>query len=338
MQFNYTSNWTSLHARLHQTLRGTSIGPGPPNPLLYPHQNLLIAVSGGQDSLCLFKLLLDLQSKWHWHLGVIHCDHGWRDDSQANADYVQYLAQTWNIPFHLSKSTQPLSHEAAAREWRYQVFTEIGLTMGYNAVLTAHTASDRAETLLYNLMRGSGIDGMSALPWQRPLANNLVLIRPLLNVTRQETGQFCNDQKIRVWEDKTNDDRGYTRNRIRLELLPYLQAQFNPQTERHLAQTAELIQADVTYLEAQAQKLRQTIEVDRALNCKHLQSLPLAMQRRVIRQFLYDYLPQKPNFEQIEKVIRLIYAPNRSQTDPFPGGAIARIENNVIRFQFPTQN
>lgn len=142
------------------------------------------------------------------------------------------------------------------------------------------------------------------------------------------------------------------------ELLPYLQENFNPQVESALAQTAELLQAEVEYLEQAAQKLRQEamkievgewesggLEVSEQLyyppsssslplplrvNRRVLQTAPLALQRRVMRQVLQQILPDAPSFEHIEKLTALIIAPNRSQTDPFPGGAIAQVEGDWI--------
>jgi len=199
-------------------------------------------------------------------------------------------------------------------------------------LVTGHTASDRAETLLYNLMRGSGADGLQALTWQRSLSPEIKLVRPLLSLTRAETAQFCEEFDLPIWEDSTNQDLKYARNRIRQELLPYLQQHFNPQVEKALAQANELLQADVEYLEQTAIALRQQAQhpAQAGLNRLVLRSAPLTLQRRVIRQFLQRALTSEINFEQIEKLISLITAPNRSQTDPFPGGAIAVVEGEWI--------
>lgn len=319
--------WTPLHDRLHQTLRSRS--------LVGRSQRLLLAVSGGQDSLALWRLCLDLQPQWGWDLGIVHCDHRWRSDSAANAHQVQTLAQGWGTPCMVVVASTALPSEAAARQWRYQVFGHQAQTQGYGAVLTGHTASDRAETLLHNLMRGSGADGLGSLPWRRDLEPGLPLVRPLLNWTRQETGAFCRDFQLPVWEDSTNGDRRYGRNRLRLDVLPLLQQHFNPQVERHLSQTAELIHADVVYLEAQAQALRLQVQQHTALHRPPLQAAPLALQRRVMRQFLQAQLPQAPTFAHIEKAVALITAPHRSQTDPFPGGAIACVDQDWIRLHHP---
>jgi tRNA(Ile)-lysidine synthase len=338
-------SWTLLHTKIHRTIRERN--------LFQRHQNLLLAVSGGQDSLCLAKLLLDLQAKWGWHLGIVHCDHRWRNDSEANANHVANLAKNWGIRFYLETATEVIDSEASARNWRYKVLSIIAKENNYDCILTGHTASDRAETLLYNLIRGTGADGLQALTWKRPLTDDITektfLVRPLLEITRTQTQEFCQEFQLPVWFDSTNQDLKYARNRIRQELLPYLRENFNPQAESVLAQTAELLQAEVEYLEEAATLLRQEVvgswdgqwgvgsgklgvgsgrEIK--LNRQILKKAPLALQRRVMRQVLQEILPSSPNFEHIEKLTTLITAPNRSQTDPFPGGVIAKVENEWI--------
>ncbi|ARV61841.1 tRNA lysidine(34) synthetase TilS [Nostocales cyanobacterium HT-58-2] len=325
--------WTPLHAKIHRTIRLRH--------LFERNQRLLVAVSGGQDSLCLIKLLLDLQPKWGWELGIAHCDHRWRPDSQANAIHVENLAKNWGVSFYLQTTHEPLKSEAAARDWRYQALSTIACDNQFHNIVTGHTASDRAETLLYNLIRGTGADGLQALTWQRLLDNGIMLVRPLLEITRRQTGQFCQDFQLPIWEDSTNQELKFARNRIRQQIIPYLQENFNPQVESALAQTAEILQAEVEYLEQAAHQLREeAMAGDEGgigytlhsikLNRRVLQKAPLALQRRVMRQILQEILESAPSFEQIEKLKALITAPNRSQTDPFPGGAIAQVEGDWI--------
>ena len=326
-----------------------------------------------------------MQPKWGWNLGIAHCDHRWRPDSEASANHVEQLAKNWGISYYLETASDIPKTEAAARQWRYQALTEIAKAHNYPYIVTGHTASDRAETLLYNLIRGSGADGLSALTWTRPLLDfrlpildfrlgnsgenpnsqisadfrlenqdensqskiqnlksKIYLVRPLLEITRSQTGQFCQEQKLPIWEDSTNQDLQYTRNRIRSELLPYLETHFNPKAQQALAQTAELLRADVEYLELAASDLLQramspiadnpqvNFQLPVKLNRPILREAPLALQRRSMRQLLQQILPSAPSFESVEKLTSLIVAPNRSQTDPFPGGAIGRVENPSI--------
>ncbi|NER00405.1 MAG: tRNA lysidine(34) synthetase TilS [Cyanothece sp. SIO2G6] len=360
-----TSPWTPLHAQLHQVLRSRS--------LIAKGQRVLVAVSGGQDSLCLARLLLDLQAHWAWDLAIAHCNHRWRSDADANANYVATLAEAWDIPFHTAtiedSQRTTIATEAGARTWRYRVLTEMAIAHHYSIVATGHTASDRAETLLYNLMRGSGADGLQALMWQRSLHAEVQLVRPLLFMTRAETGQFCQKADLKPWLDSTNNDWRYARNRIRQDLLPYLQGHFNPRVEQTLAQTAEILQADVAYLDAEANKLwgkavyavsSPALDTDAVrlkhetqpmaqnpkskiqnpkskiwINRKVLVTAPLALQRRVMRRCLQQILPKSPSFDHVEKLTALITAPNRSQTDPFPGGAIAKAKDDWIIFDNP---
>lgn len=324
--------WTPLHASVHGTLRQRRLLP--------ERQRLLVAVSGGQDSLCLAQLLLDLQPKWGWQMAIAHCDHRWREDSAANADRVERLTRAWNLPFYCVVATENLISEAAARRWRYDELSQIAGREDFASVVTGHTQSDLAETVLYNLIRGAGADGLQALGWTRELTKGVSLVRPLLEVSRDETGTFCRERGLPVWEDATNQNLKHARNRIRLELLPYLKQQFNPSVEASLAKTAELLRADVAYLERQADILLRLAIVPTdddpdgrfrlRLHRRPLKAAPLTLRRRAMRQFLTSHLDIAPTFAHIEKLTALIEAPNRSQTDPFPGGAIAYVEHPWI--------
>jgi tRNA(Ile)-lysidine synthase len=315
--------WTPLHSQLHQCLIDRQLLP--------VGANILLAVSGGQDSLCLGQLMRDLQSRWHWQLAIAHCDHGWTQDIGI-ADRVAQVANRWLLPFHCETTANLPETEAAAREWRYQALIRIAQTTGSTYLVTAHTQTDRAETLLYNLVRGAGADGLCAMSWQRELTPELSLVRPLLEIDRTQTGEFCQEYQLPVWDDAYNQDRKYARNRLRLEIIPKLAADFNPQVESHLARTAELLRADVEYLELLARASYQQavdeegIKLDRLI----LQTLALSLQRRVIRQFLTQALDKMPTFSQIEETIALISAPNRTRTSTFSHGLAAEVSGKWI--------
>ncbi len=326
--------WTTLHAKVHHTLRQRQ--------LLEKGQSIVLGFSGGQDSVCLLQLLRDLQPKWGWQLAIAHCDHRWPLDSGENADYVAHLAQRWNLKCFRFVAPEILKGEAEGRRWRYQVLSDLACDQGFSAVLTAHTASDRAETLLYNLFRGSGMDGLQALVWQRPLCEQVQLVRPLLDVTRQQITTFCHHMQLPIWQDGMNEDLAYRRNQIRLTLLPLLRQHFNPQIDTTLAKTAEILQAETEYLDHQAKNLlelsltHETLpEVESnslltALNREILQQSPIALQRRALRHWLANSLHVQPNFEQIEKAVAIIHGNNGDRTDPFIAGVVAEVRRSFL--------
>ncbi len=324
-------DWTSLHSRLHQCLQRRF-------PALKASR-ILVAVSGGQDSLCLLHLLNDLTKQWQWHLAVAHCDHRWPTD-EGIADHVKLLAQGYKLPYFQRDAQDLPQTEAAARHWRYQALTAIAREENFPVVMTGHTQSDRAETLLFNLVRGSGSDGLQAMNWWRNLEESgsektpIKLIRPLLEISRQETGDFCRQQQLSLWEDVLNEKLTYRRNRIRGELIPYIQKHFNPQVEKSLAQTVELLTAEVAYLERITGEIYQTLSQadQKSLDRRLLSQQPLALQRRIIRHFLQSCQTQAPNFEQIEQIVGLINASNRSQTSSLPGRGMVRVEGDFLKY------
>ena len=317
-------DWSLFHARLHQNLRH--------NQLLPKQAKIMIAVSGGQDSLCLAKLILDLQSKWQWQIAIAHCDHNWSTD-EGIAEHVEKIATNWRVPFYLKKADQLKETESTARKWRYQALIEIAQEQNFNYVVTGHTKSDRAETFLYNLIRGAGSNGLSSLNEKRQLTPQITLVRPILDFTRSETFNFCQQFNLAIWLDQANSNLNYARNRIRQQLIPNLQKNFNPQVEKSLVQTSELLKADSEYLEIEAAKiLTQVRTADRRLDRQQLRELHLSIQRRVIRQFLPEVISKNPNFEQIEAVRGLIVAPNRSRTSTLVKGLFGEVSGNWIVF------
>jgi len=223
--------WSRHHLRLHRWLLQ--------RPTLLPDgARLLLAVSGGQDSMALVGLLSDLQRLHHWQLQLWHGNHQLRPEASQQAGELARWAAEQELPIQVDLWQEPQPDEAAARRWRYASLAAAASRSGASHVVTGHTASDRAETLLLQLARGSHRRGMSSLRPQRPLTAALTLVRPLLLFTRAETGQIHAQLGLPLWLDASNADPRYSRNRLRQEVLPVLE-QLHPGASRRISGVAE---------------------------------------------------------------------------------------------------
>ena len=178
--------------------------------------------------MALLGLLTDLKRLHHWNLAVWHGDHGWHGESSVIAAELQRWCQARQIPIQIERATPgEVSTEASARAWRYGALENLAL-QEHRDVVSGHTASDRAETLLLHLARGTDLRGLSSLRPARPLKRNAPegpwLRRPLLGFSRSETLRICTDLALPIWLDPSNDDRTMARNRVRHEVMPVLEA------------------------------------------------------------------------------------------------------------------
>lgn len=209
------------------------------HPSLLPKgARLLLAVSGGQDSMALTALLRDLRSLHGWELNLWHGDHGWRAEATAQGEALAAWADAEGLPLHGQRAEPVPRSEAEARQWRYDCLRRQAAALGCHHVLTGHTASDRAETLLLHLARGSHRRGLASLRARRPLAEGCWLVRPLLPFSRQDTGRLCRERALPVWVDASNADLRFSRNRLRAEVLPVLE-ELHPGATARIAATAE---------------------------------------------------------------------------------------------------
>jgi tRNA(Ile)-lysidine synthase len=214
-------------------------------------QRVGIAVSGGADSVFLLHALRELAPRWNLRLSVIHIEHGIRGAASiADAEFVRQLAATFGIQFHIRRADVPAidgNLEEAARNVRQAFYTERIAAGAIDLVATGHTRSDQAETVLYRILRGSGLTGLSGiLPVTRE-----GLIRPLLEIDRSEIEAWLRERSTAWQEDATNQDRTYARNRLRHEILPLLREGFNPQLDAALANLATLARDEEAYWDSE---------------------------------------------------------------------------------------
>ncbi|MFM7651603.1 MAG: tRNA lysidine(34) synthetase TilS [Vulcanococcus sp.] len=228
--------WSPDHLRLHQLLRRRP-------DLLPAGETLLLAISGGQDSMALLALLQDLRRLHHWRLLLWHGDHGWRPESARQAAELEAWADSQGHAIHVERWQAPQASEAAARHWRYDRLLERAQALQACRVVTGHTGSDRAETLLLQLARGSHRRGAAGPRALRPLGEAVQLARPLLAFSRDDTARLRRELGLPLWLDPSNDEPMHGRNRIRLDVLPVLET-LHPGASGRLSAWSERLEAE----------------------------------------------------------------------------------------------
>jgi tRNA(Ile)-lysidine synthase len=231
-------SWGPQALRLHRWLLR--------RPRLLPRgARLLLAVSGGQDSMALTVLLRDLQPLHGWELALWHGDHGWHAASATVAQELLAWARVQGLTAWTDRAAPGEAEgEAAGRQWRYGCLTRRARHWQCGHVLSGHTATDRAETVLLNLARGCHRRGLASLGPSRPLTDSddqrpaATLVRPLLIFDRGDTDRICRQRKLPLWVDPSNDDLRLKRNRLRAKLLPVLE-DCHPGASRRISEQAE---------------------------------------------------------------------------------------------------
>jgi tRNA(Ile)-lysidine synthase len=252
---------SKLTASVLKTIRQQNLFP--------PDAIIVVAVSGGADSMALLHLLHTLHLRLNIHLQAATFDHGLRGTQSADdAAYVEKIAMSWGIPVtvgHAALGPDASGVEARARTARYTFLAETSQQVGAHFVATGHHADDQAETVLLHLLRGGGIRGLGGMrpstPYPLSGFESLKLVRPLLGVTREEIEQYCREHGINYRHDATNESPDTLRNRLRLETLPYL-AQLNPRIVETLNRFAEIAALEDTFIQdAMRQRTAQAEQV-----------------------------------------------------------------------------
>ena len=288
--------WSPYHLRLHRWLLH--------QPLLLPRgAQLLLAISGGQDSMALLGLLSDLQRLHHWQLRLWHGNHRLRPDADRQADELAAWAQDRGLLIQVDHWEEPRADEAAARAWRYTALEAAARCHGVNYVATGHTASDRAETLLLQLARGSHRRGLASLRPSRPLAAAIQLVRPLLLFSRAETDRITAELNLPLWLDGSNAEPHYSRNRIRQEVVPVLE-QLHPGASRRISGVAErLAQEHDSQQELAQLALDGLVSSSGALNRRALMALQPANRRLLLQRWLEQQGHSPLPTEQLQGLI-----------------------------------
>ena len=308
--------------------------------LLMPGETLVVAVSGGPDSTALLHALAALREEWDVRLVGAHLNHGFRgEEAEGDAEYVRALCANLGIPCRCEYVDVPalcrrrhLSAQAAAREVRHAFLRRTANEAGAARIALGHNRDDRIETVLLNILRGSGLDGLAGIAASEP-----PLIRPLLDVSRAEIEAYCDFHALRPHRDSSNSKIDYRRNRLRAELLPHLASYYNLCIGDSLLRLSEIAAADTDLLNELARDALKTVttvqrEAERELDAAALSRLPLALRRRAVRSAIEAVRGdlRDVSMEATERVLNAVTA-ERAETLLLPLGDAGSVEVAIDR-------
>ncbi|MGB8953356.1 MAG: tRNA lysidine(34) synthetase TilS [Candidatus Aminicenantales bacterium] len=283
-------------------------------PLLQPGDKILVACSGGADSTALLNLLLQVRAEIALELSVAHFNHRLRRNAERDERFVKDLARKLGLPLFVKRKNVrayarrfKLNLEEAGRTLRYEFLKETAVKIGATKIATGHTMTDQAETFLMRLLRGSGPRGLSGI---YPVYEGLI-IRPLLEIEREELESYLQIKGLTFRQDESNLDRRFLRNKIRLDLLPYLKKNYDPGIVSRLGRLASILQEEDRFLEDVSRERSQSLLQRRGnqvfLNVGALDLLPRALARRSIRSFIAELKGDLRgiSFKDIESILKL---------------------------------
>ncbi len=299
-------------------------------------ETIILGVSGGSDSMVLFHVFSILAKKEDLKLIVAHVNYGFREDSYKDEQIVRDFTEKIGIPCEVLSNFKLDEKDCNENKWRqvrFDFFSQIKEKYNADKIALAHTKNDQAETLLLHLLRGSGLNGLSAMRYKRD-----DIIRPLLDVKREEILKYIEENSIKFATDSSNKDTKFLRNKVRLELLPYLQENYNENIVDTLSQATKNIADDYDYLASQQenfwkldfQKSKITFSAEK-FHKKHISE-----QRFSLRAMIFDLLGHLQNIETgtIEEIRFLILSDkSKSQKMEFKSLKIVRKGDIITMFK-----
>lgn len=268
--------------------------------LINEDDKVLVGVSGGPDSMSLLHVLRSL----NYNVCVAHINHGLRENANKEEDFVRKYCEDNNIPFfakkvNLKDNLFGMTIEEAGRRIRYDFFDEIMKKENCTKIATAHNSNDNAETVIMNMIRGTGLNGLKGI---EPRRENI--IRPLIEVTRKEIEEYCNNNCIKFVHDESNDELLYTRNKVRLELIPYIEKNINTNVINNINRMSKILYEEESFIDslvddAYNSGIVKETEGELIYNLKTFNKLNLVIRRRLILKFIIKTLGTAKDIEKV---------------------------------------
>ena len=311
--------------------------------LLQKNDKVLVAVSGGADSLALLHCLYTLKSEYNWILVVAHLNHMLRGtEADRDAEYVKGFADKLGLKSVIEKANVlqileqgSFSPQEGARIVRYDFLVKTAQVLSCNKIALGHHKDDQAETVLLNLLKGAGLDGLKGIAPKRDL-----FIRPLIEIKKDTLEQYCKEKELTFYDDVSNSKDVYLRNKIRNRLMPVIIEEFNQNIVDVLANTADILREENLYLESMAEKNEEQCRLFLNMDTKKgewstklLATLPIAIQRRTIRQ-IYTLLRGSNytlSFFHVEVVRNLVLKNVSGNIAELPGQLVVVYSYNKLK-------
>lgn len=307
--------------------------------MIQPGDRIIVAVSGGPDSICLMDVLADLSKKMEISLVIAHYEHGLRpEEDPFETNLVKKLSESFNLPFETEKasglSKSSTSLEDKARELRYDFLERIREKHNAQKIAFGHNLNDQAETVIMRLLRGSGMTGLAGIP---PVRDNII-IRPLIEISREDIINYLKYKNLEYATDSSNSDNRFLRNKIRQELLPEL-ITYQPELVEILGKMADNLRDENRFFEDQAEKwvdeqLKPDEKGDYSIDINLLKDFPPAFIRRIIRNIVKRHFDSLYGIdsEHIQAILDLVYNTKPNISIDLPGNLNVRKEYDRLIF------
>ena len=282
--------------------------------LISKNDKIVVAVSGGPDSMCLLHILLTLRKEYNLELNVAHVNHMIRENAILDEEYVKDFCEKNNLNFFVKKvdvhelsKKDRIGTEEAGRKARYEFFNEVKEMTSSNKIAIAHNKNDKVETIFLNLIRGTGTYGLIGIE-----PKNGVYIRPLLEIEREEIEKYCEDENIKPRIDESNFENIYNRNKIRNVVIPYVKKEFNPNIINTISRLSDIVKDEENFLDNFVSEEYKKIVIEEKedfikLNLKEFNKLEIVIRKRLVFYIINKLIGNTMGIEKIhvEDIIKL---------------------------------